>query len=161
MPDRANVRIAANVNSYSHRRTKTGKEMITINASDGFGNIDAVAFGDAVANLTGVLSSETEVVMSGRLSNRDDRVSVFVDSIIPLAQWVAGIAKKITLDIRNQSVLQDVKKALSTLPTGGTRVALNLYSGGKKTTMELKGGVELGKNTIADFTGLGIKVAIE
>ncbi len=161
MPDRANIRIAANVNSYSHRRTKTGKEMITINASDGFGNIDAVAFGDAVANLTGVLSSETEVVMSGRLSNRDDRVSVFVDSIIPLAQWVAGIAKKITLDIRNQSVLQDVKKALSTLPTGGTRVALNLYSGGKKTTMELKGGVELGKNTIADFTGLGIKVAIE
>lgn len=161
MPDRANVRIAANVNSYSHRRTKTGKEMITINASDGFGNIDAVAFGDAVANLTGVLSSETEVVISGRLSNRDDRVSVFVDSIIPLAQWVAGIAKKITLDIRNQSVLQDVKKALSTLPTGGTRVALNLYSGGKKTTMELKGGVELGKNTIADFTGLGIKVTIE
>ncbi len=161
MPDRANIRIAANVNSYSHRRTKTGKEMITINASDGFGNIDAVAFGDAVANLMGVLASETEVVMSGRLSNRDDRVSVFVDSIIPLAQWVAGIAKKITLDIRNQSVLQDVKKALSTLPTGGTRVALNLYSGGKKTTMELKGGVELGKNTIADFTGLGIKVAIE
>ena len=161
MPDRANVRIAANVNSYSHRRTKTGKEMITINASDGFGNIDAVAFGDAVANLTGVLSSETEVVMSGRLSNRDDRVSVFVDSIIPLAQWVAGIAKKITLDIRNQSVLPDVKKALSTLPAGGTRIALNLYSGDKKTTMELKGGVELGKNTIADFTGLGIKVAIE
>lgn len=161
MPDRANVRIAANVNSYSHRRTKTGKEMITINASDGFGNIDAVAFGDAVANLTGVLATETEVVISGRLSNRDDRVSVFVDSIIPLAQWVAGIAKKITLDIRVQSVLADVKKALSTLGAGKTKVALNLYSGGKKTTVELRGGLELGKNTIKDFTGLGIKVEIE
>ncbi len=161
LPDRANVRIAANVNSYSHRRTKTGKEMITINASDGAGNIDAVAFGDAVATLSGVLATETEVVISGRLSNRDDRVSVFVDSIIPLAQWVAGIAKKITLDIRDKSVLADIKKALSTLGRGGTRVALNLYSGGKKTTIELPGGVELGKNTIKDFTGLGIKVAIE
>ena len=161
LPDRANVRIAANVNSYSRRKTKAGKEMITISASDGFGNIDAVAFGDAVANLTGVLGTETEVVISGRLSNRDDRVSVFVDSIIPLAQWVAEIAKKITLDIRTQSVLADVKKALSTLPTGKTKVALNLYSGGKKTAMELKGGVSLTKNTIKDFTGLGIKVAIE
>ena len=161
MPDRANVRIAANVNSYSQRRTKAGKDMITINASDGFGNIDAVAFGDAVATLAPILATENEVVISGRLSNRDDRVSVFVDSIMPLTQWVAKIAKKITLDIREKSVLADVKKALATLPAGGTRVALNLYSGDKKTTMELRGGVELGKNTIGDFMGLGIKVAIE
>ena len=75
MPDRANVRIAANVNSYSQRRTKAGKDMITINASDGFGNIDAVAFGDAVATLAPILATENEVVISGRLSNRDDRVS--------------------------------------------------------------------------------------
>ena len=161
LPDRANVRIAANVNSYSHRRTKAGKEMITISASDSAGNIDAVAFGDAVTNLMGVLVTETEVVISGRLSNRDDRVSLFVDSIIPLNQWVAEIADKIILDIRKQSVLTDVKKALSTLPAGKTKVALNLYSGGKKTTVELKGGVALGKNTIKDFVGLGIKVEIE
>lgn len=161
LPDRANVRIAANVNSYSHRRTKAGKEMITISASDSAGNIDAVAFGDAVTNLMGVLATETEVVISGRLSNRDDRVSLFVDSIIPLNQWVAEIADKIILDIRKQSVLTDVKKALSTLPAGKTKVALNLYSGGKKTTVELKGGVALGKNTIKDFVGLGIKVEIE
>jgi DNA polymerase-3 subunit alpha len=109
MPDRANVRIAANANSYSHRRTKSGKEMVSINASDGFGNIEGIAFGDVVANLMGVLSTETEVVLSGRLSNRDDRISLFVDSIIPMAPWVAGIAKKITLDIRTQSVLSDVK----------------------------------------------------
>ncbi len=161
LPDRANVRIAANVNSYSHRRTKAGKEMITISASDSAGNIDAVAFGDAVTNLMGVLATETAVVISGRLSNRDDRVSLFVDSIIPLNQWVAEIADKIILDIRKQSVLTDVKKALSTLPAGKTKVALNLYSGGKKTTVELKGGVALGKNTIKDFVGLGIKVEIE
>ena len=161
MPDRANVRIAANVNSYSQRKTKTGKEMITINASDGCGNIDAVAFGDVIANLLPVLATETEVVITGRLSNRDDRVSVFVDSIMPLSQWVAQIAKKIVLEIHDKKVLPDVKKSLSALGVGGTRVALNLYSGDKKTTMELRGGVELGKNTISDFAGLGIRVTIE
>lgn len=161
MPDRSNARIAANVNSYSHRKTKAGKDMLTINASDSFGNIDAVAFGDAVANLGGILATESEVVISGRISNRDDRVSLFVDSIIPLSQWVAQIAKKITLDIRNKDVLMDVKKALGVLPAGSTKVVLNLYSGDKKTTLALGGGVELGKNTVADFAGLGIKVDIE
>ncbi|MBO4480279.1 MAG: DNA polymerase III subunit alpha [Alphaproteobacteria bacterium] len=161
MPDRASVRIAANVNSFSHRRTKAGKDMLTLSASDSFGNIDAVAFGDAVSNASAVLATENTVVMSGRLSNRDDRVSVFIDSVIPLAQWVAQIANKITLDIRNKNVLTDIKKALSTLPVGKTKVVLNLYSGDKKTSLELKGGVELGKTTIADFTGLGIRVNIE
>ena len=161
LPDRANVRIAANVNSYSQRRTKTGKEMMTISASDSFGNIDAVAFGDAVAGLAVPLATETEVLLSGRISNRDDRVSIFVDSVIPLAQWVAQIAKKITLNIYNKNVLPDVKKALATLAPGKTRVVLILCSGNKKTALKLNGGVELGKNTVTDFTGLGIKVDIE
>jgi DNA polymerase-3 subunit alpha len=159
--DRASVRIAANINSFSHRRTKAGKDMLTISASDSFGNIDAVVFGDAVPDLAAVLATENVVVLSGRASNRDDRVSVFVDSIIPLTQWVARIAKKLVLEIRSKSVLADIKKALSTLPAGKTKVVLNLYSGDKKTTLELKGGVELGKTTISDFAGLGIKVNIE
>ncbi|MBO7509312.1 MAG: DNA polymerase III subunit alpha [Alphaproteobacteria bacterium] len=161
LPDRSSVRIAANVNSYSQRKTKAGKDMMTINASDSFGNIDAVAFGDAVPNLAIPLATETEVLISGRISNRDDRVSVFVDSVIPLTQWVATIAKKITLDIRDKAVLQDVKKALVTLGAGKTRVVLNLCSGDKKTSLELRGGVELGKTTVGDFAGLGIKVDIE
>ena len=161
MPDRANVRVAANVNSYSHRRTKAGKDMLTINASDSFGNIEAVAFGDNAINLAPILSTENAVVIAGRISNRDDRVSIFADSIIPLTQWVAQIAKKLTLEIHNKNVLSDIKKSLTTLPAGKTKVVLNLYSGDKKTALELKGGVELGKNTIGDFTGLGIKVSIE
>lgn len=161
LPDRTNVRIAANKNSYSQRKTKTGKDMITINASDSTGNIDAVAFGDGIPALAAVLSTENEVLISGRLSNRDDRVSVFVDSVIPLSQWVAQIAKKITLDIHNQSVLPDLKKALTALPVGKTKVFLNLYSGDKKTVLGLAQGIELGKTTIKDFANLGIKVAIE
>ena len=161
LPDRANVKIAANVASYSHRKTKAGKDMLTINASDGGGNIDAIAFGDAANELMPIVATESAVVLCGRLSNKDDRVSVFVDSIIPLAGWVAQIAKKITLDIRNKNVLVDIKKALATLRPGRTKVVLNLYSGDKKTTLAINGGVELGKNTVSDFTGLGIKVDIE
>ncbi|MCR5194400.1 MAG: DNA polymerase III subunit alpha [Alphaproteobacteria bacterium] len=160
-PDRSAAHIVACVNSYSQRRTKAGKEMLTINASDSFGNIDAIAFGDAVSDLAAKLATEKIVVLSGRVSNRDDRVSVFVDSIISLAQWVSQIAKKITLEIRDKNVLADVKKVLVALPAGRTKVELVLYSGGKKTLLALPGGIELGKTTASDFSGLGIKMEIE
>ena len=159
--DRKPVQIAANVNSFGRRRTKTGKEMITINASDSFGNIDAVAFGDAAIEFAQILSNDTVVLISGKSSNRDDRVSVFVDSITPLSEWVAKIAKKLTLDIRDQAVLQDVKKALVALPRGYTRVELVLHGAEKVATVALPGGVELGKTTVADLTALGLRAEVE
>ncbi|MBQ1997191.1 MAG: hypothetical protein II238_01960, partial [Alphaproteobacteria bacterium] len=159
--DRKSVQIAVNVNSFGRRRTKTGKEMITINASDSLGNIDAVAFGDSAIEFAQILSGETVVLLSGKTSNRDDRVSIFVDSITPLTQWVAKIAKKITIDIRDKAVLQDVKKAIIALPRGYTRVVLNLHGADKMATLALPGGIELGNTTIADLAALGLKIEVE
>ena len=159
--DRKQVQIAVNVNSYSKRRTKTGKDMLTINASDSFGNVEGVAFGENSFDLAQQLSNETEVVISGKTSIRDDRVSIFVDSIIPLTKWVAKIAKTVTIDVHNQSVLPDVKKALMTLPYGQTQVILNLYSNGKMASLVLKNTIELGATTAKDLTALGTKVTIE
>ncbi len=100
-------------------------------------------------------------MICGKTSVRDDRVSIFVDSIMPLAKWVAKIAKTITIDIRNQSVLPDVKKALMMLPAGQTQVILNLYSDGKSASLVLKNTIELGATTAKDLTALGTKVTIE
>ena len=101
------------------------------------------------------------VVLNGKTSNRDDRVSIFVDSIIPLASWVAKVAKKITLDIRDKAALADVKKAIVALAPVHTRVVLNLHGADKVATMALPGGVELGATTATDLSNLGIKVVIE
>ena len=155
------VQIAVTVNSFGRRRTKTGKEMITINASDSYGNIDAVAFGNSAIEFAQILSTETVVILNGKTSVRDDRVSIFVDSIVPLAQWVAKIARKITMDIWDKNALADVKKAIMALAPGHTRVVLNLHGADKVATMALPGGVELGATTAADLAGLGIKVEVE
>ena len=92
---------------------------------------------------------------------RDDRVSIFIDSIMPLVQWVAKIAKTMTLDIHDKSVLENVKKVISALPAGNTQVVLNLYSNNKNVTLVLKQSVELGATTAKDLTAFGIKVDIE
>ena len=161
MPDRKSIQIAANVSSFLRRRTKTGKEMITINASDSFGNIDAVAFGDSAIDFANILGNESVVLLSGKLSNRDDRVSVFVDSIIPLTKWVAQIAQKMTLDITNNKILPSIKKVLAALPCGSTMVELNLHSGDKTTKIRLPSSVELGTTTASDLVALGVRVTIE
>ncbi len=135
--------------------------MITISATDSFGNIDAVAFGDSAAQFAHILSTENVVLISGKTSVRDDRVSIFVDSITPLNQWVAKIANKVTLDIWDGAVLPDVKKVLGALGRGRVRVQLNLHATDKVATLALPGGVELGDNTAADLIGLGVKVEIE
>ena len=159
--DRKPVQIAVNVNSFSRRRTKTGKDMLTVNASDSFGNVECVAFGDASIEFSQILSNETSVVISGKTSVRDDRVSIFIDSIMPLVQWVAKIAKTMTLDIHDKSVLENVKKVISALPAGNTQVVLNLYSNNKNVTLVLKQSVELGATTVKDLSAFGIKVDIE
>ena len=161
MGDRKQVQIAANINSFSRRKTKTGKDMLTVNASDSYGNIDCVAFGEASVELSQVLGTETEVVISGKTSARDDRISVFIDSIMPLNKWIAKVAHKIVIDVYDKSVLADVKKALSVLSCGGTQVVLNLHSAGKSASLVLKNTVELGATTAKDLIALGTKVAIE
>ena len=161
MADRKPVQIAVNVNSFSRRRTKTGKDMLTVNASDSFGNIECVAFGDSSIELSQILNNETSVIVSGKTSVRDDRVSIFMDSIMPLAQWVAKVAKTMTLDIRDKSVLENVKKVIAGLPAGNTKVVLNLYSENKSVSLALKQFVELGSTTAKDLSALGIKVDIE
>jgi DNA polymerase III alpha subunit len=135
--------------------------MITINASDSMGNIDAVAFGDSSLEFARILENESVVLISGRISKRDDRVSIFVDSITPLAQWVAKIAKRVTLHITNGKVLPNIKKSLASLPRGATRVELLLHSGGAVTKIRLGSGVELGATTATDMAALGIKMEIE
>ncbi|MCL2331063.1 MAG: DNA polymerase III subunit alpha [Proteobacteria bacterium] len=171
--DRENVRIAASVNSFSRRTTKTGNQMISIAASDSFGNIDAVAFGDSVPQIAGMLANEKLVLLSGRVSVRDDRVSLFVDSAAPLFQWVANAARKITLDpppptgsgeasiAANNAILSDIKKILDALPAGGTRVFINLRDGAKNATIALPRSVRLSPTITTDMSALGVKVSME
>jgi DNA polymerase-3 subunit alpha len=158
--DRAAVQIAANVNSFNRRRTKAGKDMITINASDSYGNIDAVAFGESSFEFARILDGDSVVLISGKASNRDDRCSVFVDSIIPLNQWVMSAARKITLEIFDQKILPDVKKLIDALPDGATKVALNIH-GDKVATLMLPRGVRMTQSFAADLHGFGIKTEIE
>lgn len=159
--DREVIMMACSVNSYNRRTTKTGKLMCAISAADSFGNIDAVCFGDTVANVTSVLAAEPMVLLRGRVSVRDDRVSIFLDSAIPLTEWIASVAKKITLDISESQRLADVKQVLDGLPAGGTKVFLNIHSNDKTTMLALPKHVRLSATITDNLSAMGVRAVIE
>jgi DNA polymerase-3 subunit alpha len=159
--DRESVQIAASVNSFSRRTTKTGKPMLTISASDSHGNIDAVAFGESVGQIAMVLGTEKLVLISGRVSVRDDSRSLFVDGIQPLSQWIAAVTRKLTLDVDNPRVLPDVKKVLDGFPAGGTKVFIKLTHDGKTATLALPRPVRLSPTIAENLSAIGIKAVMD
>lgn len=159
--DRESVMIAVSVNSFNKRITKMGKLMCSVNAADSFGNIDAVCFGDTVSSVVQVLQNENLVLLRGRVSMRDDRVSVFVDNVIPLGHWIADVAKKIILDTHTPDKLADIKNLIYGLGTGQTKVMLNLTTNGKITSLALPCSVRISPTIADDLSALGVKVVIE
>jgi DNA polymerase-3 subunit alpha len=161
MADRKPVQIAASVNSYSKRMTKTGKLMCGVNAADSYGNIDAVAFGELANDIARTLESEKMVLISGKLSSRDERISIFIDSVQPLGQWVANVARKLNITVYDRMILPDLKKILDGLSNGSTRVFINLSDGEKTTTLALPNVVRLTNTILSDLSSIGVKAEIE
>ncbi|MGI5846110.1 MAG: DNA polymerase III subunit alpha [Alphaproteobacteria bacterium] len=159
--DRENVMIAVSVNSFNKRTTKAGKLMCSINSADSFGNVDAVCFGDTVSSVVSVLQKENMVLLQGRASVRDNSVSMFVDNVIPLSQWIADIAKKITLEVNNSEYLTDIKNLINNLPKGETKVYLKITTNGKTINLALPQSVYIGNTISDDMNALGVKVLIE
>jgi DNA polymerase III alpha subunit len=135
--------------------------MCGINAADSFGNIDAVCFGDTVSSVTPILQKENMVLLRGRVSVRDDSVSMFVDNVIPLSQWIADVAKKITLDVVGSERLSDIKNLIDGLPNGGTKVCLNLTTNGKTTSLVLPRSIRLSNTISEDMNSFGVKILID
>jgi DNA polymerase-3 subunit alpha len=160
--DRKSVRMAVSVTGYGRRTTKNGKPMMIVKGTDGKANVDTVAFGDGVFDLEGVLRDHETVVIAGRTAVRDDNsVSLFIDTIVPIEEWAAMSAKKITLSVRDKSLLVDMKKIIDALPNGLAKITMNISDGEKRAALALPRGVRLLPDAMTRLSELGVKVEIE
>ncbi len=160
--DREIVEIAVNVNSFSKRRTKAGKDMITINASDSFGNVDIVAFGDNASEFNEFLkASDKLVIITGRISNRDDSVSIFADAITDLTAWARRVADKMTLVVKDKAALPKIKDILDKQIRGKTKVVLKIFGDKNNVLMPTGHKIEISENTTMAFSDIGVKAEIE
>ena len=136
--------------------------MMIVKGTDGSTNIDSVAFGDGVFELEETLKENGTAVIAGRTAIRDDNsVSLFVDTIIPIAEWAAGVAKKLTLTIGDKTRLPELKTIIEALPNGLAKIVMKITDGDKEAILALPRGVRMGPNTMTQMSELGIKVEIE
>ncbi len=154
------VRIAMCVDNVNKRTTRAGKPMVIVTGSDHVGSIDAVAFGFSVDTVYKTATSESAIVLTAKVSQRDDSTSLMVNAIQPLSEWVASSAHKIVLDVHNQNALADLKMVLDNLPSGLTKIHMNLYSNGKVTSIILPRSVQLDGASILKLNELVTRVSI-
>ena len=161
MEDKEHVSMAIYVNSFSKRKTKTGKDMLMISSSDSFGNIELISFGENVSDFYKLLSDSNIFYIEGKLSKKDDRVSIFLDYLLSFDKWLASNLKRININIRDENLLKKITDILNSLEKGNTRVFFNLTVNDKNTKLSLPNSFKFTSITLKDLKDIGVKVNIE
>jgi len=161
LDDKEHIEMAVYINSFSKRKTKTGKDMLMASASDSLGNIELISFGENTSDFYKLLSEGNLFYIEGKLSKKDDRISVFLDRILSFDKWLVSNLKKITIEIRDESLLKKTTDILSSLEKGNTKIFLSLFANGKKTKLSLPNYLKLTSITLKELEEANLKVSIE
>jgi DNA polymerase III alpha subunit len=137
LPDRTSIMVPIFVEAAKIRPTKAGKQMLLIKGSDLDGNVEAVSFAQNMNQIYNTLDGNKLAMLFARTAVRDERVSIMVDRVMPLADWVAGEISGISMEIHDAAILTDLQTMLAALGNGHTRIKLSVHSGGKITTITL------------------------
>lgn len=158
--DRENIMLPMFVESARLRTTKTGKPMLIVKGSDLDGNVEAVSFGNNLDQLYNILDSNKLVMLFARTSVRDERVSIMVDRVVPLADWIAAEVSSVALEIFEDSALADLQTILGALQPGLVKIKLSINSGGKITTIILKNTYRLAADSLESLARLSPKMEL-
>ena len=148
------VKIGGVVSSLKLRNTKKGDRYGSFNLEDKSGFVEVVAWPDVYRKSAEVLNSDDPIFVKGRMEVGEDRMQIFANEIIPLAQEIAknrlnggangktnGNGAKVHLYVRESEVSADELVQLrETLleHQGPCVVFLHLFDSGKgETVIEL------------------------
>jgi DNA polymerase III subunit alpha len=148
------VKIGGVVSSLKLRNTKKGDRYGSFNLEDKSGFVEVVAWPDVYRKSLEVLNSDDPIFVKGRMEVGEDRMQIFANEIIPLAQEIAknrlnggangktnGNGAKVHLYVRESEVSADelVQLRQTLLEHQGPCVVfLHLFDSGKgETVIEL------------------------
>ena len=145
------VKIGGVVSSLKLRNTKKGDRYGSFNLEDKSGFVEVVAWPDVYRKSLEVLNSDDPILVKGRMEVGEDRMQIFANEIIPLAQEIAksrlnggangktnGTGAKVHLYVRESEVSADELVQLrETLleHQGPCVVFLHLFDSGKAETI--------------------------
>lgn len=145
--------------------TKTGKEIAIGKLEDLYGTVDIMLTGYTYKKLKNVFVKDTMVTVSGKIKNREDSVTVWVDSIVPWQDVTPETPPKmicfyLSFDNSDPSLMDNLQDILSAYPGRDETYCKNLDDG---KLYPLGIGVDISDSLISEAKGLmgsdNVKVA--
>ena len=164
LPDDTPVRLGGMLVEAEKKITKAGKELGIGKLEDLYGTVDLMLTGFTYKKLRNVFQKDTMVTVTGKLKNRDDSVTVWVDSIEPWRDLKPETPPKMICFYfsarADESMLADLQDILAAYPGRDETYWKNLDDG-KLYPLEI--GVDINDNLISEAKGLigdgNVKVA--
>ncbi len=126
LQDGDKVRIGGIITHVQRKLTRSGSGVMAYcTLEDTTGSIECLAFPSVFTKYGSLLSSDSRVILSGRLNVREDQVNmILVDEVQPLLKRAAGEKIYLRLDTENQALMNRVSAILQRFP-GNVPVVLH------------------------------------
>ena len=110
------VRLSGIVSELSRRVIKSrNKPMILFRLSDMTGGVKMRMFDEAIQQFQELVVDGSLLSVKGRLLNRDDDMIVTVEQVIPLEQVKEKLARRITIDMEDEPLPEELINKLETI----------------------------------------------
>ncbi len=145
VPDRATVTVGGIITGLSRRLTRKGDPWASATLEDLTGGVEVAFFPKVYAEVSLQLAEDAIVLVRGRVSRTDDRLSLHADKVtVPDLSATAKGPVRVSLPAARCTppVVDRLRDVLAAHP-GTTAVHLRLLDGSKETTMTLGDGLRV------------------
>ncbi|MCM1133886.1 MAG: DNA polymerase III subunit alpha, partial [Ruminococcus flavefaciens] len=151
--DNMPVRILCIVQQKKIHKTKSGSSMCFITLADETGEVDSVVFPDLYALSASYLNEESIIYINGRISLKDDSVSVICESITEERDF-SRLAERMYLCVKSTSDSIPVEKTAEICRNHGGNTEICFYLTDRKKTVRAKNrlAVNLSKRCYEELT---------
>ena len=113
-------KLAGTVTSRSDRRTKKGTPMMVVKLSDQTGSYEVIGFSEEVQAYGAMLQPGANVIIGVNADERDDGISIRVQSVQPLDEAAQKVGKFLEIEADDIKCLEPIHKQLK--PGGNGRI---------------------------------------
>ncbi|MGH2342416.1 DNA polymerase III subunit alpha, partial [Segnochrobactraceae bacterium EtOH-i3] len=136
-------RLVGTVTSRQERRTKTGNRMGIVRFSDPSGQYEAVLFSEALNQFRDKLEPGAAVVLLVGAEEREEGVSVRIQSVQSLEDEVKGLARAMRVFVDEAGAIDNLARHLER-GDGSVSLVLRLAGGVREVEMRLPGRYRIG-----------------
>ncbi len=136
-------RLIGTVTQKQERRTRNGNKMGILNISDPSGQYEAVVFSETLNEYRDQLEPGKSLVLLVAAEERDETISVRIQSVEPLERVANGLHKNLRVFLRDSGPVESIASQLKKAGDGKVSLVMTLDEQRREVEVELPGGYQV------------------